>query len=156
MQPGATRGHNLLLRAYQIAHARDLCVGGPLRSKGSGLRLEYGANLQRIADGGATASQMLDQRYAQRSFGRSADDRATSLVALDDAAGLKNAQSLPNRGAANAKMGGKIPLRRQSIAGSDLPRQDILLQLPDNLLVEPGLEYLPWRRHRHYSQIKVR
>src|SRR5579885_1344282 len=139
VDPRTARGHCRFLRPQGLGHHGDFRVGRALGGEVGGLRLEHVAHFEGIHDGGTAARELIGERYQQAGIDRWADNGAVALAALDQAAGLQDAERLADGGPAHAELSGEVALGRQSRARRDLPRQDVLLELEYYLLVDARL-----------------
>ena len=137
-QPGAARRHLLRLLLEDALHLLDLLGRRPPGGQGRDGGLEQAAGLEELAHRLAMRQDHQGQRLDQGLHRDVADEGALPRPDLDEPAALQRAQRLPHRGAADHELLGQIALGRQAVAGLEPALGDQLLDLADDLLVDPG------------------
>src|SRR2546426_229813 len=100
-------------------------------------RLEAPPGFEELADGLALRRHHEGQRADQRVEGHLADEGALARTDLDEPQAFERSQGFAHGGAADDEFFGELPLRREPIAALEATFRDQLLDLTDDLLVDP-------------------
>src|SRR5262245_11569993 len=99
--------------------------------------LEHAARLEELADRFPLRGHHECQRADERVDRDLADERAFAGTDLDEPEALERPPRLAYGGAAHDELLGELALGRQPIAALEAPLGDELLDLPDDLLIDP-------------------
>src|SRR6266852_5181623 len=118
-------------------HLVDLFRRRPAGGQGGDGRLEDPPGFEELADGLTLRRHHEGQRADQRVEGHLADEGALARTDLDEAQAFERSQGFAHGGAADDEFFGELPLGREPIAALEATFRDQLLDLADDLLVDP-------------------
>src|SRR5439155_3168769 len=118
-------------------HLLDLVWRRATRRKGRNGRLEDPPGLEELSDRLPLRRQHEGQRADQLVDRHLADERALARTDLDEPQAFERPQCFAHGGATDDELLGELPLGRQPIAALEATFRDQLLDLPDDLLVDP-------------------
>src|SRR5213593_3567760 len=118
-------------------HLVDLFRRRPAGGQGGDGRLEDPPGFEELADRLALRRHHEGQRADQRVEGHLADEGALTRTDLDEPQALERSQGFAHGGAADDELFGELPLGREPIAALEATFRDQLLDLADDLLVDP-------------------
>src|SRR2546425_58587 len=118
-------------------HLVDLFRRRPAGGQGGDGRLEDPPGFEELADGLALRRHHEGQRADQRVEGHLADEGALARTDLDEPQAFERSQGFAHGGAADDEFFGELPLGREPIAALEATFRDQLLDLADDLLVDP-------------------
>ena len=118
-------------------HLGDLLEGRAARGEGRDAGLKEAARLEELGDRLALRDHHERERLDQRLDRDLANERALARPDLDQAEALQRPQRLTNRGATHDELLGEIALGREPVAALEPTLGDHLLDLANDLLVDP-------------------
>src|SRR6266850_3743353 len=124
-------------------HLLDFLGRGPARRERRDGRLQDAPRLEELADRLALRRHHQGQRADQGVDRHLAHERPLARSDLHEPEALEGAERLAYGGAAHHELLGEVALGRQLVAALEPPFRDELLDLADDLLVDPGRLYRP-------------
>ena len=128
----------LRLLLEDARHLRDVLGRGAAGGQGGDGGLEQATGLEELAHRLAMGQDDQGQRLDQGLHRDIADEGPLPRADLDEPPALQRPERFPHRRAADHELLGEIALGRELIAGLQLAFRDQLLDLADDLLVDPG------------------
>src|SRR5438093_3610396 len=137
-EAGLARADLASLVVEDPPHLLDFFRCGPARRERGDGGLEDAPGLKELADRLALGRHHEGERADQRVDRHLAHERPLARSDLHEPEALERAQRLPYRGAAHDELLGEAALGRQLVATFEPALRDQLLDLPNDLLVDPG------------------